>query len=112
MQDVPAAVRRRGLSFACYDDPSRDAVIDADHAVSVNWETYLFADVAAAERFERDLVARCGLLTDPVSHRRFVPDATSPRLEYDGLPWYFESADTRDAFAREPQRFRLPHFTM
>ena len=51
VQDVPEALIRKGLVFACYMDPSREAILDDTHAVRVNYETYLFADSAARELF-------------------------------------------------------------
>ena len=43
VQDVPAALLRKGLRLACYMDPTRTAMLDESHAVRVNYETYFFA---------------------------------------------------------------------
>ena len=112
VQDVIAAVRRKGLGFQGYLDHTRPARLDADHAAFVNYETYVFADAANRARFLADVLAHCGLLTDPVSKRRFRPAADAPRAEHAGRTWYFESAAQRDMFLRAPESYELPGFTM
>ena len=112
MQDVPAVILRKGMSFTDYFDPRRPAVLDADHAVRVNYETYLFADEAGAARFREDVVGSCGLLTDPISKRRFRPRPDAPRFEHEGVIYLFPDASARDMFARDPESHRLPGFRM
>jgi len=112
VQDVPAALRRKGLGFACFMDPSRPAVVDADHAVRINYETYLFADAEAREAFVADVLRYCGLVTDPVSKQRFRPDGDSPTREHAGVLYVFRNDGSRDMFARDPDRFRVPGYTM
>jgi len=112
VQDVIAAVQRKGLSFQGYLDDTRPARLDAEHVAFVNYETYLFADVANRERFCADVLAHCGLLTDPVSKRRFRPRPDAPRAEHAGRSWYFESVAQRDMFLRAPESYELPGFSM
>ncbi len=114
VQDVPASLARKGMTWACYMDPSRPAALDPALAVRVNHETYLFADSAARERFREDVVRYCGLLTDPVSKRRFrptqdSPGATDPETDVD---YWFEDEETRDAFVADPAAYRLPGWRM
>ena len=90
MQDVLAALVRKGLDFGGYFNPSRPALLDADHAVRVNYETYVFTDVTSRALFMSDPTRYCGLITDPVSKRRFRPHDDSPRAEHDGVAYYFE----------------------
>ena len=110
VQDVPAALTRKGLSFQDYFDPRRSALIDAEHCVRLNFESFFFADAAGRARFLGDPLAYCGLLTDPVSHKRFRPSAGSTPLEDGGVTWFFESRANREAFAQDPERYRLPHW--
>lgn len=114
VQDVPAVLNRKGLAFACYMDPSRPALCDSEHAVRVNYETYLFADGAARDRFSDDVVTYCGLLTDPVTKQRFRPAADSPYHEDEatGVLYYFESVSSFTMFLRMPEDYRLPGYTM
>ncbi len=112
MQDVTAALQRAGLGFNCYLDPSRPALIDADHSVRVNYETYIFADTATRDAFRADVVRYCGLLTDPVSKGRFRPDTDSPQAEYADVLYYFEEQSHKDMFLMDPEGYRLPGYTM
>ena len=112
MQDVPATLVRRGLSFSCYEDPSRPAQVDADHAVRVNYETYLFADLGARDRFAAQVPERCGLITDVVSKRRFEPSVASPTAEFEGVTYIFETDEHRHAFLGAPHVYQLPRFVM
>lgn len=100
------------MTFACYEDPTRPAVLDGDHAVRVNHDTYLFADVAARDRFRAALVERCGPLTDPVTRRRFEPDGRSPRLSRGDVEYVFERTESLRRFLLDPERYALPRFTM
>jgi YHS domain-containing protein len=112
VQDVLAALDRKGLVFQCFMDPNRPAMMDASHRVRVNYETYLFATAVAREVFHADVVAYCGLLTDPVSKRRFRPDDSSPFLEHENVLYYFERVANAQMFASHPEQFQLPAFTM
>lgn len=112
MQDVPQFLARRGLALASYLDPRRAAVLDAEHCVRINWESFFFADLWERERFLDDVVAYCGLLTDPVSRRRFRPTLESPRFSHAGVRYFFESVDTRELFESEPDKYRLPGWKM
>lgn len=100
------------MTYACYMDPSEPAVIDATHAVRVNYECFLFADTAARELFRDDFVRFCGLLTDPVTKRRFRPEDDSPRHEFEGVTYFFESIRAYEMFLDAPEEYRLPGFTM
>lgn len=112
MQDVPQFLAKRGLTLDSYLDPRRKAVIDTEHCVRLNWESFFFADLWERERFLDDVVTYCGLLTDPVSRRRFRPTQESPRFSHAGVRYFFESADTREQFEAEPDKYRLPGWKM
>jgi YHS domain-containing protein len=112
VQDVPAFLRERGLAFADYLDARKPAVIDAEHCVRLNWEAFFFGDAWERERFLSDPVTYCGLLTDPVSRRRFRPHADSPRSVHAAVTYFFETAESRDEFERDPDAYRLPGWKM
>lgn len=112
MQDVPSFVRAKGLAFEDYLDARRAAVIDAEHCARVNYEAYFFADAWERERFLSDVVTYCGLLTDPISRRRFRPRADSPRAVHAGVTYYFEDEANRLLFESAPEAYRLPGWTM
>ncbi len=112
MQDVPTFLHRKGLTFECYLDPARPAVVDSSHAVRINYETYLFADEAAVETFLSDYLRYCGFVTDPILKQRFRPHAESPQFEYDGVIYLFLDNASFDAFAADPETHRLPGYKM
>ncbi len=112
MQDVPEFLRKRAIVLDCYLDPRREARIDAEHCVRLNWESYFFSDLWERERFLADPVTYCGLLTDPVTRRRFRPTIDSPRTVHADVSYYFESTASREQFDSAPERYRLPTWKM
>lgn len=105
-------VRRKGLEYDGYLDPSRAAVIDDAHLARVNYEAFFFRSPEARARFLEDPIAYCGLVTDPVSKRRFHPKRGARRLERDGVLWLFESRWTYDSFRSNPTIHERPGWTM
>jgi YHS domain-containing protein len=112
VQDVPGAVRRKGLSFQDYFDPRLPAVLDDGHCVRLNYEAWFFADAAGRERFLANPLASCGLLTDPVSKLRFRPRADAASARHGEVTYYFESEEHRLLFEQDPERYRLPRWAM
>jgi YHS domain-containing protein len=112
VQDVPAYVRRKGLAFVSYLDARRPAVLDAEHCVRLNYEAFFFADLWERERFLSDPVTYCGLLTDPVSRRRFRPRPDAPRASHAGVTYLFEREEHRTRFVEAPETFARPGWTM
>src|SRR5262249_52513390 len=64
------------LSRVLFDpvDPTRIGSLDARLQSRVNGEIYRFADATTLERFRRNPARWCGILRDPVSGVRFIPD--------------------------------------
>jgi YHS domain-containing protein len=112
VQDVPAFVVKKGLVFQDYLDERKPAIIDAAHCVRLNWEAYFFGDPWEKERFLSDPVVYCGLLTDPISRRRFRPRPDSPRFRHGEVTYYFENEANRALFEEDPETFRLPGWKM
>jgi len=112
VQDVPAFVVKKGLAFDDYLDARNPALHDAEHCVRLNWEAFFFGDPWEQQRFLADPTVYCGLLTDPISRRRFRPAPDSPRLLHDGVTYYFEDEAHRALFERDPETFRLPGWKM
>lgn len=106
-------MNKDSLLVPCVVDPTRVARVEKGAEVRLNWEVFFFCDDEARARFLADPLRWCGALTDPVTLERFVPDATSPHLEYGGHPYYFASHPHRDAFAAEPDRYvMIPGFML
>jgi YHS domain-containing protein len=101
-----------GIELRCVVDPSAPAILDADHRVFVNWETYYFSRDAARSAFLQAPHELAGLVTDPVSRKRFRPTADSPRRDRGDHPFYFESEETATAFDADPERYETPMIGM
>ncbi len=71
----------------------------------VNHELFVFADASTRERFRKDPLRYCGILTDPVSKVRFRPTARAPRTEYDGRLYFFTEPGTLARFTAHPDSF-------
>lgn len=112
VQDVPTFVERKGLEFNDYLDDETAAVLDSEHCVRINYEAYFFGSLWNRERFLSDPVLYCGLVTDPISRRRFRPTVESPRARHDGVTYYFESNTDQVEFERAPDIYRLPSWKM
>ena len=112
MQDVPGYALRKELQFQDYLDERLTAELDTEHCVRLNYEAFLFGDLHTRERFQSDPILYCGLLTDPVSKRRFRPSEASPRMRVEEVTYYFHSEDNRLRFEADPEAFRLPGWTM
>ena len=112
MQDFPTLLERYGLEIAGYFDVSRPAVLDERHHVRLGYEAFFFADRAGRDRFIARPLAYCGLLTDPVSKRRFRPTGSSPSARHDGVTFYFETRANRDRFEAMPESYQLPGYVM
>lgn len=112
MQDVPGYARRKGLEFRDHLDERLAAELDAEHCVRINYEAYLFGSLYTRERFLSDPLLYCGLLTDPVSKRRFRANADSPAARDGEVTYYFESQAHRSLFEADPEAYRLPGWAM
>jgi YHS domain-containing protein len=98
------------LNGAVSDD--HPAVIDTAHKRYVNWEVYFMANDDAVRAFDADPLRYCGLVTDPVSKKRFRPDENSPKTVYNDRIYYFESAANLEAFNNMPEGLANPALKM
>ncbi len=97
------------LSRALWDpvDPKQLGSLEPRLHAKVNGEIYRFSRSATRTRFRRDPVRWCGILRDPVSAVRFVPDRSSPRCEYRDGPYFFASDSTYEIFRAHPDRYAI-----
>ncbi len=112
MQDPETYLKNLGIELPCAVDPSKPAVLDAAHRAYVNHEVYFFSTEEACANFRKDPLPWCGLVTDPVSGKRFRPTKASPHLAYAGRPYYFATKATRSKFQAQPERYKNPTRTM
>ena len=108
MQDPQTYLVSRGIKLSSFFDASRPAKVDSLHQERVNWEFYFFADEAERARFAKAPAQNCGLVTDPVSRKRFKPKSKSPHAQHEGTPFYFESDENLKLFAAMPDSFEVP----
>ena len=112
MQDPTLYLNEIGVSVPSIMDSSRPATIDTACLVSLNYETFLFADAAERKRFLKEPSEYSGPLTDPVTLERFTPIPTSPHIVYENRTYYFWSDSTRTAFEMMPEMYSAPHHKM
>lgn len=109
-EPVPAAdFFLEHLSRVLWDpvDPTQLGSLAPRLHARVNGEIYRFARPATLARFRRDPLRWCGILRDPVTGVRFVPDRDSPRVEYRDGPYFFFSDSTQRVFQSDPERFAI-----
>lgn len=101
----------RYLDFArrldCPVHRGRAAVIDPAHRAYVNHEVYFLSDAKSVERFRRNPLPYCGIVTDPVNRVRFRPTSRSPRWDYAGRPYFFTKDSTLAVFRAMPDSFAV-----
>jgi len=97
-----------GVNLACVVAPEKAAVLDEEHRVFVNYETYYLSSTRARTKFVAAPWRYSGAVTDPVSRVRFQPDEQSPVAEFRGRVFYFSSVSNAAAFAKEPAEFATP----
>lgn len=112
MQDVPEFVRLKELEFQDFLDHRVPAKIDDEYCVRLNYEAFFFGNLWTRERFVSDPVVYCGLLTDPVSRKRFRPTEDSPRSRHEQVTYFFENEELRQRFLEDPEAYRLPGWRM
>ena len=101
-----------GISLKGVVDPEADALLDPEHRVFVNWETYFVSSDAALAQFNREPYRFTGRVTDPVTKERFIPGEASPTRRHAGRLFYFSSAETAAAFDADPDALALPMIGM
>ncbi len=112
MQDPETCLDQLGVGLFGAVDEDAPAVLDSEHRSYVNWEVFFFSSPARREQFEADPLAYCGVVTDPVTKTRFRPDGGSPRIDYDGRPYYFGSTASLEKFKLMPAALADPNLEM
>ena len=108
MQGPEIWLNQLGVTVPCVVKTDRHAVLDVDHRVFVNYETYYLADDEALRTFRAAPWRYTGPVTDPVSKARFTPDGATPSHEHEGRLFYFASAATAATFAADPAAYATP----
>ena len=112
MEDPDPWLNALNIAFACAVDPGQPAIIDAQHRISVNWETYYVSGDTALDRFRAAPHQYTGPVTDPVERVRFQPGADSPWREHDGRHFYFANQENASRFDEDPAAHATPMLGM
>lgn len=107
MQAADFLLEHMGRTLRDPVDPRFLGSLDGALRARVNGEIYRFARTATLERFRRDPVRWCGILRDPVTGVRFIPDRRSPRLEQPDGPYFFTGDSTLAIFRASPGRYAI-----
>lgn len=127
---VPVWVNGQPVAFCCHGCPSvfaqdpdrylralqiappdlfqkgKKATVDSSLRYRIGFEIFYFSSRADMERFKKDPLRYCGLLTDPISMVRFQPTSTSPHTTYSQRLYYFAADTCRAAFLKNPSLHR------
>lgn len=108
MQGPEIWLKAIGVELPCAVDPAEPAVLDEQHRIFINYETYFVSGPEARETFLKAPWKYTGPVTDPVSKQRFTPDDRSLRLDHLGRTFYFRSAETVVAFQGAADSLAVP----
>ncbi len=112
MQDPELYLTKIGITLPGFFVADIPAELNPDHRSIVNFESYFFSDREAKARFDQNMIAYCGPLTDPVTLQRFRPHANSPRMVYNDRLYLFSSDSAKTVFATMPDMYWLPNLAM
>ena len=112
MQGPSPFIQRFNVTIPCAVDPEESALLTADFSSRINYELYFFSNRDNKKEFSENPLKYCGILTDPVSKKRFRPGTSSPTLVNDGVKFVFYSEDTMNEFKKNPIFYRLPKYDM
>lgn len=112
MKDPDPYLNDLGITLSGAVDPTQPALIDPDHRISVNWETYYVSSDANRERFLQSPWEYAGEVTDPVTHERFTLTAASPSRSVEGKQFYFSNEETAARFDEDPTMYAEPMIGM
>ena len=87
--------------------PTQLGSLDPKLHTRVNGEVYRFSSTKTLERFKRDPTLWCGILRDPVSGVRFIPDPESPSYQWKSVPYFFTCDSTQIVFSLAPERYEV-----
>jgi YHS domain-containing protein len=97
----------RHVTLPCAVVPGKTAKIDKTLTARLNYEIFMFSGPKARQTFDKNPLAYCGLLTDPVTQKRFQPRNASPQFVYKDRKYFFLSDSTRTAFIATPDSFAV-----
>lgn len=112
MQGPEIYLKAIGVTVKCMMESEQDAILDMEHRTSIGYETYFFSSEAAKHAFDSDIARHCGILTDPVTKRRFRPTSAPHRTLYRERLYIFPADSCKISFDMMPEMYALPSHTM
>jgi len=99
----------KGETVKCTVQPEFKSHIDLPRRVEVNNGLYYLCCAPCTEWMRDKPWLYVKELRDPVSGKTFKIAETSPRAAVKGQVYVFESAETKAAFDKEPQKYVIPY---
>ncbi|NNF06373.1 MAG: YHS domain-containing protein [Candidatus Eisenbacteria bacterium] len=112
MKDSETYLNQLEIQPTCAVENHKNAKVDKEHQLQINYELFYFANQENKKKFEEDVRRYCGVLRDPVDMTRFKPGKDTPTLTHQGQRFMFASEGTHTAFAAEPDSFAVPKYGM
>jgi len=106
VQDPESRFREIGIHPPSIFKGGGKPVLDSSLRARVNFEIYYFANRAELDRFQKDPLRYCGVLTDPVDMARFRPTASSPHTQFENRLYYFSADSTLARFQSNPMQYK------
>jgi YHS domain-containing protein len=88
-------------------EPGKPARIDANQRIWIGHDIFYFADAQAKATFAANPFRYAMRLTDPVTLERFPAGPGSPKMIYDGRPYFFAASNTFARFKAHPDSFAI-----
>ena len=107
LKDPEKYLKEQKIDMRCVVNQGRHAAPEPKRRVMINYEIFYLSTADALAQFKRHTLQYCGWLTDPVSGARFRPTASSPRMVYNGRPYYFATISNRMKFEARPDSFAV-----
>ena len=102
MQDPERYLKERKVRPPSIFPKGKRPLIDSSLREKIGFEIYYFASAAEKAKFQKDPLRYCGVVTDPITMKRFRPTASSPKFLYGGRVYYFSADSTRARFVANP----------
>ncbi len=80
----------------------KKATVDSSLRYRIGFEIYYFSSRADMDRFKKQPLRYCGLLTDPIELTRFRPTAASPHTTFNQRLYYFAADSSLATFLKNP----------
>jgi YHS domain-containing protein len=112
VKDPETYLNEMGFRAPCPVRQDAAALISAATRVQINHDLFFVSRPEYAGKLKKKPLKYVSRLTDPVTRETFRPTKKSPRTEFAGKAYYFESDSTRAVFAANPMMYEFPPESM